>query len=44
MAERLVGSLQLDSSPARQLLGWEPKVSVEEALRSTAMAFLAGRE
>lgn len=33
LAERLLGSLQVDISKAQNLLGWEPPVSVEEGLR-----------
>lgn len=33
VARRLLGSLQVDISKARNLLGWEPLVSVEEGLR-----------
>jgi len=33
MARRLLGSLQVDISKARELLGWEPPISVEEGLR-----------
>ncbi|MFW1677445.1 UDP-glucose 4-epimerase family protein [Pontibacter sp. JAM-7] len=33
MAQRLLGSLQVDISKARDLLGWEPPVSVEEGLK-----------
>ena len=33
MAQRLLGSLQVDISKARHLLGWEPPISVEEGLR-----------
>jgi len=33
VAQRLVGSLQVDISKARDLLGWEPPISVEEGLR-----------
>jgi nucleoside-diphosphate-sugar epimerase len=33
VAQRLLGSLQVDISKARDLLGWEPPVSVEEGLR-----------
>ena len=33
MAQRLLGSLQVDISKARHLLGWEPPITVEEGLR-----------
>ena len=33
MAQRLCGSLQVDISKARTLLGWNPPVSVDEGLR-----------
>jgi len=33
IANRLFGSLQLDSSKARELLGWKPVVSMDEGLR-----------
>ncbi|WP_052063337.1 UDP-glucose 4-epimerase family protein [Nitrincola sp. A-D6] len=33
VADRLLGSLQVDISKARNVLGWEPPVSVEEGLR-----------
>jgi nucleoside-diphosphate-sugar epimerase len=33
VAQRLFGSLQVDISKARKLLGWEPSVSVDEGLR-----------
>jgi len=33
VAQRLLGSLQVDISKARDLLGWEPPISVEEGLR-----------
>jgi len=32
MAQRLLGSLQVDISKARHLLGWEPPITVEEGL------------
>jgi len=32
MAQRLIGSLQVDISKARDLLGWTPPLSVEEGL------------
>ena len=40
MAQRLCGSLQVDISKARTLLGWKPPISVDEGLRRTANAFL----
>ena len=36
MAQRLLGSLQVDISKARQLLGWVPPLSVDEGLRRAA--------
>lgn len=33
VAQRLLGSLQVDISKAREVLGWQPPVSVEEGLR-----------
>ncbi len=33
MAHRLLGSLQVDISKTREVLGWEPPVSVDEGLR-----------
>jgi nucleoside-diphosphate-sugar epimerase len=33
VAKRVLGSLQVDISKARHLLGWEPPLSVEEGLR-----------
>jgi nucleoside-diphosphate-sugar epimerase len=38
--QRLCGSLQLDISKTKQLLGWNPPVSVNEGLRRTAKGFL----
>jgi len=32
VADRLFGSLQVDSSKARDLLGWQPVVTMDEAL------------
>ena len=37
--ERLSGSLQVDISKARALLGWEPPISVDEGFRRAADAF-----
>lgn len=41
IAQRLLGSLQVDISKTRQLLGWTPSMSVEEGLGRTAGAFLS---
>lgn len=41
-AQRLCGSLQVDIGKTRQMLGWEPPVKVDEALRKTALDFLEG--
>jgi len=38
--DRLFGSLQVDSSKARDLLGWKPVVSMNEALKRTAETYL----
>ncbi len=40
VAQRLCGSLQVDISKARELLGWEPPISVDEGLRKVAEGFL----
>lgn len=40
LAQRLCGSLQVDISKTRELLGWSPPVSVDQALRKTAESFL----
>lgn len=40
VAQRLLGSLQVDISKARTLLGWTPPVSVDEGLRRTAGYFM----
>lgn len=41
VAQRLCGSLQVDISKTRELLGWAPPVSVDQALRMTADHYLA---
>ncbi|WML90399.1 SDR family oxidoreductase [Thiothrix lacustris] len=40
IAQRLCGNLQVDISKTRDLLGWTPPLSVDEALRQTAQAYL----
>ena len=44
IAQRLCGSLQVDISKARDLLGWTPPVSVDEALRKTAQHYIRSRK
>ena len=39
-ADRLLGSLQIDSSKARQLLKWQPPLSVEEGIAIAAQSYL----
>ncbi|SEA73755.1 UDP-glucose 4-epimerase [Thiothrix caldifontis] len=40
IAQRLCGNLQVDISKTRDLLDWTPPISVDEALRQTAQAYL----
>jgi nucleoside-diphosphate-sugar epimerase len=40
LARRICGSLQVDISATRALLGWTPPVKVDDALRATARDFL----
>ena len=40
IAQRLCGNLQIDISKNRDLLGWTSPVSVDQALRQTAQAYL----
>jgi nucleoside-diphosphate-sugar epimerase len=40
MAERLMGSLTVDSTKIRQTLGWQPPYGVDQGLRVTAEWFL----
>lgn len=40
IAQRLLGSLQVDIAHTRETLGWTPPVSVDAALRKTAQHFL----
>jgi nucleoside-diphosphate-sugar epimerase len=44
VAQRLCGSLQVDISKARDLLGWKPPVTVEGGLREVAEDFVNGPE
>jgi nucleoside-diphosphate-sugar epimerase len=39
LSQRLCGSLQVDITKTRNLLGWRPPVSVDEALAATALNF-----
>lgn len=39
-SQRLCGSLQVDISKAKEVLGWMPPASVDEQLKKTAVAFL----
>ena len=41
MAQNLYGSLRVDISKTKSLLGWTPKVSVDESLLLTARAWLS---
>lgn len=40
MAQRLCGSLQVDSSKARQLLGWIPPQTLDESLRKAVEGYV----
>jgi len=40
LSQRLCGSLQVDISKNRELLGWTPPLSVDAALRVTAQHFV----
>lgn len=43
VAQRLCGSLQVDIRHTCETLGWRPPVSVDDALKKTADAFLVGK-
>jgi nucleoside-diphosphate-sugar epimerase len=43
LSQRLCGSLQVDISKARSLLGWHPVLTLEQALRKTAEEFINER-
>jgi len=40
LSQRLLGSLQVDMKKTQDLLGWRPRVTVDEAIRKTAQAFI----
>ncbi len=40
LSQRLCGSLQVDIGKNRELLGWQPPLDVDQALRTTATHFL----
>jgi len=40
VANRLFGSLQVDSFKARELLGWKPVITMDDQLKKTAEAYL----
>jgi nucleoside-diphosphate-sugar epimerase len=44
VTNRLFGSLQVDSSKARDMLDWRPIVTMEEQMKTTAEAWLKERE
>lgn len=44
IAQRLCGSLEVDISKTRELLGWKPPISVDEGLRRTAVHWLATQQ
>ncbi|WP_321324707.1 NAD-dependent epimerase/dehydratase family protein [Thiomicrorhabdus sp.] len=44
VANRLFGSLQVDSSKARDLLGWKPVTSMDEQLKKTAQAYISEKK
>lgn len=43
VARRLCGSLQLDISKTKELLGWTPPVSVDQGLKQTAQWYLSNK-
>ena len=44
VAQRLCGSLEVDISKTRELLGWVPPVSVDEGLRRTAAHWIESQQ
>lgn len=43
LAQRLLGSLEVDISKNRQVLGWVPPFTLDQGLRTTAHSFLENR-
>ena len=43
VANRLFGSLQVDSSKARDLLGWQPVITMDEQLHKTVATDLKNK-
>ena len=43
VAARLCGTLQVNITKARKVLGWTPPVSVDEGLRRTAEHYLSSQ-
>lgn len=44
IAHRLLGSLQVDSSSARTVLGWQPPLTLDQGLQRAAASFLAEKQ
>ena len=42
-AQRVLGSLQVDIGKTRELLGWQPPVSIDQALAETARWYREAR-
>lgn len=43
LGQQLCGSLQVDASKARNVLGWQPEISAADALRDSAVQWLQSR-
>ena len=41
LADRLVGSLKVDSSKSRRVLGWRPPLSVDAGIKDTVQWYLS---
>jgi nucleoside-diphosphate-sugar epimerase len=44
VANRLFDNLQVDSSKARDLLGWKPAITMDEQLKKTVQAYLSTKD